>query len=585
MSNESKNSIEKIRHSLSHVLAAGVLDMFSEAKLGIGPNIETGFYYDFDLPRTLIPEDLKLLEKKMNEIIKKDFPIEQYDEPKDKSKEFLMKANQTYKVELLDELEGDKVSFYAIRSRSRVGARDDSTGAINFVDMCKGPHVESTGKLKSAGYKLDKIAGAYFRGDEKNKMLQRIYGIAFETKDELKDFVAKREEAKKRDHRVLGQKLELFSFHEEAPGMAFWHPKGLVIFELLVSRWREIQNRYGYKEVKLPVMMDVNLWKQSGHYEHYKDGMFFTENAGKKMALRPMNCPGIVLYYKEKLHSYNDLPLKISEPGTVYRNEQSGELHGLMRVQSITQDDAHIFLTEEMIESEITEVIKIMDEIYKPFDMKREIFLSTRPDDAMGDKKVWDKAEAALKSALKANNIEYSINEKDGAFYGPKIDIQIKDSLGRTWQTGTIQLDFFMPERFELEYVAKDGSKKRPVMIHRALMGSLERFIGVLTEHYGGAFPIWLAPIQVMVLPISDKHIEYAKEVASELGESNVRVEVDERSESIGKKIRESEIQKIPYMLVVGDKEESADKVAVRMYGKGDKGQMSLKEMVKLING
>ncbi len=585
MSNESKNSIEKIRHSLSHVLAAAVLDMFPEAKLGIGPNIETGFYYDFDLPRTLIPEDLKLLEKKMNEIIKKDFPIEQYDEPKDKSKEFLMKANQTYKVELLDELEGDKVSFYAIRSRSRVGARDDSTGAINFVDMCKGPHVESTGKLKSAGYKLDKIAGAYFRGDEKNKMLQRIYGIAFETKDELKDFVAKREEAKKRDHRVLGQKLELFSFHEEAPGMAFWHPKGLVIFELLVSRWREIQNRYGYKEVKLPVMMDVNLWKQSGHYEHYKDGMFFTENAGKKMALRPMNCPGIVLYYKEKLHSYNDLPLKISEPGTVYRNEQSGELHGLMRVQSITQDDAHIFLTEEMIESEITEVIKIMDEIYKPFDMKREIFLSTRPDDAMGDKKVWDKAEAALKSALKANNIEYSINEKDGAFYGPKIDIQIKDSLGRTWQTGTIQLDFFMPERFELEYVAKDGSKKRPVMIHRALMGSLERFIGVLTEHYGGAFPIWLAPIQVMVLPISDKHIEYAKEVASELGESNVRVEVDERSESIGKKIRESEIQKIPYMLVVGDKEESADKVAVRMYGKGDKGQMSLKEMVKLING
>lgn len=563
-----KNSIEKIRHSLSHVLAAAVMDMFPEAKLGIGPDIENGFYYDFDLPRTLIPEDLKLLEKKMKEIIKKDYPIEQYDEPKDKSKEFLMRANQEYKIELVDELEDEKVSFYKLG---------------NFVDLCKGPHIASTGELQNVGFKLDKIAGAYWKGDEKNTMMQRIYGLAFSTKEELKDFLAKREEAKKRDHRTLGKKLELFSFHEEAPGMPFWHPKGMVMFEILVNRWREIQNRHGYREVRLPVMLDVELWKQSGHFEHYKDGMFFTENAGKKMALRPMDCPGAVLYYKEKLHSYAELPLRLSELGTVYRNEQSGELHGLMRVQQITMDDAHIFITEGMIESEITEVIKIMDEIYKPFDMEREIFLSTRPDDAMGDKKVWDKAEAALKSALKANNIDYDIKEKEGAFYGPKIDIQIKDSLGRTWQTGTIQLDFFMPERFELEYVAKDGSKKRPVMIHRALMGSLERFIGILTEHYGGAFPVWIAPIQAKVLPISDKHIDYAKEVKNELEKSNIRVEVDERSESIGKKIREAEIQKIPYMLVVGDKEVDANKVAVRKYGEGDKGQVSVSDIVKKI--
>ena len=579
----SRDKIEEIRHSLSHVLAAAVMDMFPETKLGIGPNIENGFYYDFDLPRTLIPEDLKLLEKKMREIIKKDYLIEQYDEPKDESKEFLMKANQSYKIELVDEIEDDVVSFYAIRSRSLDRTRDDSVGAINFVDMCKGPHVESTGKLKLVGFKLDKIAGAYWRGDEKNKMMQRIYGLAFETKEELKDFQTKKEEAKKRDHRVLGKKMELFSFHKEAPGMPFWHPKGLVMFEALIKRWREIQNKHGYKEVRLPVMLDVELWKQSGHYEHYKDGMFFTDNAGKKMALRPMDCPGAVLYYREKLHSYKDLPLRLSELGTVYRNEQSGELHGLMRVQQITMDDAHIFITEEMIESEITEVIKIIDEIYKPFDMEREIFLSTRPDDAMGDKKVWDKAEAALKSALKANNIKFGMKEKDGAFYGPKIDIQIKDSLGRTWQTGTIQLDFFMPERFELEYVAKDGSKKRPVMIHRALMGSLERFMGIMTEHYAGVFPVWIAPVQAKVLPISDKHIEYAKEVASELQKSNIRVEIDERSESIGKKIRDSEIQKIPYMLVVGDKEVESKKVALRRYGEGDKGQMSFENIISKI--
>lgn len=562
------NNIDAIRHSLSHVLAAAVMDMFPEAKLGIGPSIDTGFYYDFDLPRTLIPEDLKIIEKKMRDIIKKDYLIEQYDEPKDKSKEFLIKVNQTYKVELVDELKDDKVSFYKLG---------------NFVDMCKGPHVSSTGDLKSAGFKLDKIAGAYWRGDEKNKMMQRIYGLAFNSKEELKEFRVNREEAKKRDHRVLGKKLELFSFHEEAPGMPFWHPKGLVMFDILVNRWREIQNRHGYSEVRLPVMLDVNLWKQSGHYEHYKDGMFFTENAGKKMALRPMDCPGAVLYYKEKLHSYNEFPLRLSELGTVYRNEQSGELHGLMRVQQITMDDAHIFITEEMIESEITQVLKIVDEIYEPFDMEREIYLSTRPDDAMGDKEIWDKAETALKSALKTNNIKYSLKEKDGAFYGPKIDIQIKDSLGRTWQTGTIQLDFFMPERFELEYVVADGSKKRPVMIHRALMGSLERFIGILTEHYGGVFPVWLAPVQAKVLPISDKHIDYAKEVAKELMESNIRVEVDDRSESIGKKIRESEIQKIPYMLVVGDKEKEAKKIAVRKYGGDDKGQMSVSEIAKEI--
>jgi len=567
---EKNNNIETIRHSLSHVLAAAVLELYPDAKLGIGPAIDNGFYYDFDFAKDLIPEDLPKIEKKMHEIIKKDTMFEK--EELDIDSAIKLFSNQPYKVELITDLKSekeDKVSTY-------------KTG--EFIDLCKGPHAANTLELENIAFELDKIAGAYWKGDEKNKMLQRIYALAFGTKDELEKYLEQRKEAKKRDHRKIGKELELFSFHEEGPGMPFWHPKGLLMFDILVDRWRKIQKEHGYREVRLPILLDVELWKRSGHFDHYKDGMFFTENEGKKLALRPMDCPGAILYYQEKLHSYQEMPIRLSELGTVYRKEQSGELHGLMRVQSITQDDAHIFITEEMIEEEIIKVIKIMEEIYQPFDLERKVYLSTRPDDAMGDIKIWQKAENALQSALDKNKIKYNIKEKDGAFYGPKIDIEVKDSLGRSWQTGTIQLDFFMPERFELEYVAKDGNKKRPVMIHRALMGSLERFIGIITEHYAGVFPIWLAPIQVIVLPISDKHVAYAKQVAETFKNKKIRVEIDDRTESIGKKIREAEMQKIPYMLIVGDKEVESKKVSVREYGSGDKGQKEIKYLVEQVS-
>ena len=563
-----EKDIKIIRHSLSHVLAAAVLDMFPEAKLGIGPAVENGFYYDFDLPRTLIPEDLAILEEKMRKIIAGNGKFEKVEIPIDEAIDRLSGSDRIYKLELVEDLKKEghkKVILY-------------KTDA--FIDLCEGPHVNSKADLKDIGWKLDKIAGAYWRGDEKNPMLQRIYGLAFESEKELENFVKNREEAEKRDHRKLGKELDLFTFHEEAPGMPFWHDKGVTILEILISRWREIQKEHGYKEVRLPSLLDINLWKQSGHFDHYKDNMFFTENEGKKMALRPMDCPGAILVYKEDVRSYKDLPMRWSELGTVFRNEKSGELHGLLRVQQIVQDDAHIFISPEMIESEIVEVLSIMEEIYKPFDMKREIYLSTRPDDAMGDEKVWQQAEDALKSALEKKKIKFGIKEKDGAFYGPKIDVHIKDALGRTWQTGTIQLDFFMPERFDLEYIGEDGQKHRPVIIHRALMGSLERFMGVITEHYNGAFPVWLAPVQAVVLPISDKHIEYAKEQVEKMKKENIRAEIDDRTESIGRKIREAEMQKIPYMLVVGDKELEAKKVSVREYGSGDKGQREIKDLV-----
>lgn len=563
--------INIIRHSLSHILAVTVLDMFPEAKLGIGPAIENGFYYDFELPRTLIPEDLPLLENKMRGIIKKEEPFEKVEVPIDEAIERLSGTDRRYKLEIVEDLKKEgkgKLSIY-------------KTG--DFIDLCEGPHVESTGELRGISFKLDKIAGAYWKGSEKNQMMQRIYGIAFDDEKALKLFIKNREEAEKRDHRKLGKELDLFTFHEEAPGMPFWHDKGVTMLELLIGRWRKIQKEHGYKEVRLPNLLDVNLWKKSGHFDHYKDNMFFTQNDGKKMALRPMDCPGAILLYKEDIRSHNDLPLRWSELGTVFRNEKSGELHGLLRVQQMVQDDAHIFVNTENIQSEIEEVLSIMEEIYEPFDMEREVYLSTKPDDSMGDEKDWEKAEEALKSALDNKKVKYGLKEKDGAFYGPKIDIHIKDALGRTWQTGTIQLDFFMPERFDLEYINKDGEKKRPVIIHRALMGSLERFVGIITEHYAGAFPLWLAPVQAIVLPISDKHLEYANKVVNEFKSKDVRIEVDERSESIGRKIREAEMQKIPYMLIVGDKEIDTKKVAVRKYGEGDIGQKNIKDAINNI--
>ncbi len=563
--------IEVKRHSLSHVLAAAVLDMFPEAKLGVGPAIENGFYYDFELPRTLIPEDLPLLEEKMREIIKKSERFEKAEVGIDEAIERLSGTDKRYKLELVCDLKKEgkkKLTVY-------------KTGS--FIDLCEGPHVESTDELKDVAFKLNKIAGAYWRGDERNPMLQRIYGLAFGTKKELEDYLKNIEQAELRDHRRLGRELDLFTFHEEAPGMPFWHDKGVTILETLINRWRIIQKEHGYKEVRLPNLLDVNLWKQSGHFDHYKESMFFTENDGKKMALRPMDCPGAILVYKEDIRSHRDLPMRWSELGTVFRNEKSGELHGLLRVQQFVQDDAHIFVSKGEIEKEVGEVLEIMEEIYKPFDMEKEVFLSTRPDDAMGDKAVWDKAERALKSALDNNKIKYGLKDKDGAFYGPKIDIHIKDALGRTWQTGTIQLDFFMPERFDLEFINAKGEKERPVIIHRALMGSLERFVGVITEHYAGAFPVWLAPVQAIVLPISDKHIKYAQEVADELRKNNVRVEIDLRTESIRKKIRDAEIQKIPFMLVVGDKEENESSVSIRKYGEGDKGKVDFAKVSREI--
>lgn len=564
----SKN-IETIRHSLSHILAAAVLEMFPEAKLGIGPAIDTGFYYDFDLPRTLIPEDLPILEDKMKKIIKSDGKFEQYNEPKNEAIKFLKTAKQPYKVELVEELESEKISFY-------------KTG--DFVDLCKGPHIESISDLRTVGWKLDKIAGAYWKGSEKNKMLQRIYALAFETKDELKKFLDNREEAEKRDHRKIGTELDLFSFHEEGPGFPFWHPKGMVLWNNLLDWWRKEHIEAGYKEIKTPIILSRDLWEESGHWDHYKNNMYFSKIDDRDFAIKPMNCPGGMLLYKEKIHSYREFPLKIAEIGLVHRHELAGVLHGLMRVRAFHQDDAHIFCTEDQIENEVNGIINLIDKMYSRLNLKYHLELSTRPENgSIGSDKDWERAEKALKSALEKRKTKYKLNPGDGAFYGPKIDFHIEDAIGRTWQTGTIQLDFAMPERFNLEYIGENGKQERPVMLHRVIFGSIERFIGILTEHFAGAFPIWLAPIQAIVLPISDKHIEYAKKIFEELQTAGIRIEFDQRNETIGRKIRESEIQKIPYMLIVGDKEIESNKIATRKYGEGDLGQKTIVEITKEI--
>lgn len=564
----SKN-IETIRHSLSHILAAAVLEMFPEAKLGIGPAIDNGFYYDFDLPRTLIPEDLPIIEEKMRKIIKSDGKFEQYDEPKNEAIKFLQTAKQPYKVELIEELESEKVNFY-------------KTG--DFVDLCKGPHVESISDLRTVGWKLDKIAGAYWKGSEKNKMLQRIYALAFETKDELKKFLDNREEAEKRDHRKIGTELDLFSFHEEGPGFPFWHPKGMALWNNLLDWWRKEHAEAGYKEIKTPIILSRDLWEESGHWDHYKNNMYFSKIDDRDFAIKPMNCPGGMLLYKEKIHSYREFPLKIAEIGLVHRHELAGVLHGLMRVRAFHQDDAHIFCTEDQIENEVNGIINLIDKMYSRLNLKYHLELSTRPENgSIGSDKDWERAEKALKSALEKRKTKYKLNPGDGAFYGPKIDFHIEDAIGRTWQTGTIQLDFAMPERFNLEYVGENGKQKRPVMLHRVIFGSIERFIGILTEHFAGAFPIWLAPVQAIVLPISDKYIEYAKKNFEELQAAGVRVEFDQRNETIGRKIREAEIQKIPYMLIVGDKEIGSNKIATRKYGEGDLGQKTIVEITKEI--
>ena len=567
---EEKNiDIEVVRHSLSHILAAAVLKMFPEAKLGIGPAIENGFYYDFGLPRALAPEDLGAIEKEMRRIITGGELFDKTEEPVAEMRKKYQAAHQDYKVELLDDIQkegGTNATLY------RLG---------DFDDLCKGPHIASAKELANIGFKLDKIAGAYWRGDEKRPMLQRVYGLAFPSAQALKDFLRQREEAEKRDHRKLGAELDLFSFHEEAPGMPFWHDKGRVIFDLLVEHWHTVQAKYGYLEVRFPNLLDVRLWKQSGHYEHYKNNMFFVESGEKKMALRPMDCPGAILYYKEKLHSYQELPLRLSELGTVFRDEKSGELHGLMRVQQITQDDAHVFVTQDQIKSEVVQILAILEELYKPFGMEYKVYLSTKPDDAAGDAKIWARAEKALAEALEKNGVKYDLKEKDGAFYGPKIDIEIKDSLGRSWQTGTVQLDFFMPENFGLEYIGQNGKAERPIIIHRALMGSLERFIGVLLEHTAAALPLWLSPVQARIITVSEKFDDYARKVKKGLEGAGVRVELDISSDTLGKKIRDGELNKVPYLLIVGEKESSAQTVAVRQRGRGDIGATKVNEFLQ----
>jgi len=578
MSNENQNNkLDILRHSASHVLAAAVLEMFPEAKFGIGPTIGDGFYYDFDLPRTLIPEDLPLLEEKMRAIIKANFPFERKEVAVKKVIELLKKAKQPYKVELVEDLmEKEKVKEVSLYKSGP------------FVDLCRGPHLDSTGEIKSDAFKLLKIAGAYWRGSEKNKMLQRIYGTAFESKKELDEYLKKLEEAEKRDHRKIGKDLDLFSFHDVAPGMPFFHPKGMVIYNELKNFWLEAQAEFNYDMISAPSMLDVSIWKQSGHWDHYKDDMYFidAEKDEKKYALRPMDCPGAILIYNNSLKSYRDLPLRYAEPGLITRKEKSGQLNGLFRVQQFIQDDAHIFLTEGQIEQEIKNVIALVDKIYQPFGMKYRAYLSTRPDDFMGDIATWNKAEAALKMILdKVYGPEnYGVKEKDGAFYGPKIDYQLEDAIGRTWQCATIQLDFQMPGKFACRYIDETGKERQPVMIHRTIMGSFERFMGILIEHTAGVFPVWLTPEQVWILPVGSRHEEYAFGVAEKLKAENIRVVVKHENETIGKKIREGETQKIPYLLVVGDKETDADSVAVRERGKGDLGSMKVNKFIEKIS-
>ena len=555
-------------HTTSHIMAQAIKRLYPEIKLAIGPSIDNGFYYDFDTEKPFSEEDLIKIEDEMKKIIKEDLPLERFELPRKEAIKFMEEKGEPYKVELINDLPEDAIiSFY------KQG---------EFTDLCAGPHVAKTGNIKAV--KLLTSSGAYWRGNEKNKMLQRIYGISYPKASQLEEYLNMLEEAKKRDHKKLGKELELFMITGEGPGFPFFLPKGMVLRNVLEDYWRKIHTLNGYQEVKTPVMLNEELWHRSGHWDHYKDNMYTTKIDEQDFALKPMNCPGGMLVYKSKMHSYKDLPIRMGELGLVHRHEKSGQLNGLFRVRCFTQDDAHIFCLPEQIESEIIDLMHLINQVYSLFGFTYTVELSTRPEDSMGSDEDWTTAENALRKALEHENMEYVVNEGDGAFYGPKIDFHIKDSLGRDWQCGTIQLDFQMPERFDLNYIGQDGEKHRPVMLHRVVFGSIERFIGVLIEHYAGAFPTWLAPVQVKVLPISDKHLEYANKVKEALQDKEVRVEVDDRAEKIGYKIREAQLQKVPYMLVVGDKEQEAGKVGVRNRKDGDVGAMKLEDFVEKID-
>jgi threonyl-tRNA synthetase len=555
------------RHSTAHVMAQAVQRLFPGTGLAIGPAIADGFYYDFDPKESFTPGDLAKIEKEMEAIIKADLPFERFELSRPEALDFFRDAGQKYKVELIEDLPPDvPLSCY------RQG---------EFTDLCMGPHVPSTGRLKSV--KLMNLAGAYWRGSEKNKMLQRIYGTSFPKKSLLDEHIFRIEEARRRDHRKLGAELDLFSIREEGPGFPFFHPRGMVLRNELENFWREEHKKRGYQEIRTPIILSRHLWEQSGHWDHYRENMYFTTIDEADFAVKPMNCPGGMLVYKSRPHSYRELPIRLAELGLVHRHELSGVLHGLMRVRCFTQDDAHIFMLPSQVKDEISGVIDLVSDFYKVFGFTYHVELSTRPEKAMGSPETWELATRELREALEDKGFDYKVNEGDGAFYGPKIDFHLKDSLGRTWQCGTIQLDFQMPEKFDLNYIGEDGQKHRPAMIHRVVFGSLERFIGILTEHYAGAFPVWLAPVQVRVLPITDRHAGYAQKVVDRLDEKGIRVELDARNEKVSYKIREAQAQKIPYMLVVGDKEAEQEAVAVRHRSRGDLGPLPLKEFEEQI--
>jgi threonyl-tRNA synthetase len=555
------------RHTASHILAQAVKRLYPETKLAIGPSVADGFYYDIDRDIPLTAEDLVKIEAEMKKIVKEAFPIEQFTKERAEAIAYFKEKDEPYKVELIEDLPEDSIiSFYA---------------QGEFVDLCAGPHLMSTKAVKA--FKLTSLAGAYWRGSEKNKMLQRIYGTAFPKKAELEEYLNMIEEAKKRDHRKLGKELGLFMMSDEGPGFPFFLPKGMILKNTLLDYWREIHNKNGYVEISTPIMLNRHLWETSGHWGHYKDNMYTTLVDEEDFAIKPMNCPGGILVYQSEPRSYRDLPLRMGELGLVHRHEKSGQLHGLMRVRCFTQDDAHIFSAPEQIKDEIKDVAKLIDQVYSLFGFKYHVELSTRPENSMGSDEDWNMATDALQGALDDLGLPYVVNEGDGAFYGPKIDFHLEDSIGRTWQCGTIQLDFQLPLRFELEYTGADGEKHRPIMVHRVAFGSIERFIGILIEHYAGAFPAWLSPVQVKILPISDKYMEYGDKVLNELKEAGIRVEMDTRAEKIGYKIREAQMQKIPYMLVVGAKEEEEGLVSVRSRTAGDEGQKKLSEFIEIL--
>ena len=564
---EDEKAIEVMRHSLSHIMAQAVQRIYPNAKLAIGPYIENGFYYDFDLETPLTTEDLNKIEKEMNKIIAENLKFERKDVSRDEALKMMEERGQSYKLELINDLpEGEKISLYT---------------QGDYVDLCRGPHIPSTKYAKA--FKLTSVAGAYWRGNEKNKMLQRIYAVAFKDKEELATYLHNMEEAKKRDHRKLGKELKLFTILPEGPGFPFMLPNGVILKNNLIDFWRKLHKEAGYVEVETPIMLNKQLWETSGHWDHYKENMYTSMIDGEEFALKPMNCPGGMLVYKTQTHSYRDFPMRVGELGRVHRHELSGALHGLFRVRAFTQDDAHIFMLPDQIKSEIKGVVELIDKVYSKFGFKYHVELSTRPEDSMGSDEDWNMAEDSLRAALEELNLDYVVNEGDGAFYGPKIDFHLEDSIGRTWQCGTIQLDFQLPQRFELEYIGKDGEKHRPIVIHRVIFGSIERFIGILIEHFAGKFPTWLAPVQVKVLPISDKFADYAEEVKKELEANDIRVEIDHRSEKIGYKIREARNERVPYMVVIGEKEETEKTIALRSRQNGDEGSTSVKELIDRI--